>query len=93
MEGVLDCHVVDDTVDHSHGIMNLLQSCGVSVLFLPPYSPDMNPIENLFSKVKAYLKANELALEALDNPTEIVLSAFVSIPAQEFKKWILDCGY
>ena len=42
-------------------------------LFLSPYSPDFNPIEEAFAKVKAYLKANEMAVQATDDITEMVL--------------------
>jgi len=53
-------------VDH---LVNLIESMGVLVLFLPPYSPDMMPIESAFSKVKSFLKANEIAFGAYDDPT------------------------
>ena len=41
------------SIHHTHGIENLLS---IPVLFRPPYSPDYNPIEELFSYVKSYLK-------------------------------------
>lgn len=34
----------------------MIQAAGAAVLFLPPYSPDFNPIENAFSKLKAHLR-------------------------------------
>ena len=40
---------------------NYVRNTGCLVYFLPPYSPDLNPIEYLFSKVKSVLKANDQA--------------------------------
>ena len=46
------------------------------MLFLPPYSPDMMPNESAFSKVKSFLKANEIAFGAYGDPTDLVLAEF-----------------
>ena len=43
------------------------------VVFLPPYSPDLNPIELAFAHVKAYFKANEMMLQATNDISEMVL--------------------
>ena len=51
--------------------------------FLPPYSPDLNPIEELFSKVKGYLKDNETAYQATLEPRVIVSSAFASVTPKD----------
>lgn len=55
----------------SHKDKRLRQACrehGVHRLFLPPYSPDLNPIENAFSKLKSYLRrAGERCLEILSD--------------------------
>ena len=77
-------------VDH---IVNLIEGLGVLVLFLPPYSPDMMPIESAFSKVKSFLKANEIAFGAYGDPTDLVLAAFASITQQDCLGWIENCGY
>jgi len=73
-------------VDH---LVNLIESMGVLVLFLPPYSPDMMPIESAFSKVKSFLKA----IGAYDDPTDIALAAFASITPEDCLGWIQNCGY
>ena len=67
-------------VDHQHilsllekqpdakAVRNLLDSSGVRYIYLPPYSPDLNPIEKLWSKVKAFLrKFKARTLDALPN--------------------------
>ena len=53
---------------HAKAVKNLLDSSGVRYIYLPPYSPDLNPIEKLWSKVKAFLrKFKARTLDALPN--------------------------
>ena len=51
------------SVHHVPHAVTLIQSVGALVHFLPPYSPDLNPIEEFFSKVKAVLKENDNAIQ------------------------------
>ncbi len=44
---------------HRDGVRTLIEACGCTLLFLPPYSPDFNPIEMMFSKLKAWIRAGE----------------------------------
>ena len=81
------------SIHHVDHVVDLMESMGVLVIFLPPYSPDLNPIEEAFSKVKACLKANELAFEVLDDPTDILLGAFASITQEDCIQWIERSGY
>lgn len=41
---------------HTQAVKDLLEQAGVQYLYLPPYSPDLNPIEKMWSKLKAFLK-------------------------------------
>ena len=43
-------------VHHARAVRNLLDSSGVRYIYLPPYSPDLNPIEKLWSTVKSFLR-------------------------------------
>ena len=53
-----DCLVLDNCSIHkTDDIRKLCRKAGVALLFLPPYSPDFNPIENMWSKLKAGLRA------------------------------------
>ena len=47
--------------------------------YLPPWSPDLNPIEEPFSKVKHYLQENDLVLQSVTNPTPLIWEAFGQI--------------
>jgi transposase len=46
------------TIHHSERIPQLCADAGVKLVYLPPYSPDYNPIEEFFSELKAYVKKN-----------------------------------
>ena len=62
-----DVVVMDNLAAHKvAGISNAIAAIGASVLYLPPYSPDLNPIEQVFSKLKALLrKASARTRDAL----------------------------
>ena len=47
------------SIHHVHKIVEMIHGVGALVRFLPPYSPDLDPIEEAFSKVKSFLKAND----------------------------------
>jgi len=72
-------------------VRELIESVGARLEFLPPYSPDLNPIELCWSKVKTALRAAkarrfEVLLEALAD-------AFGSITEQDSEAWFAHCGY
>ena len=72
-------------------IRRLIESVGARLEFLPPYSPDLNPIELCWSKIKTALRAAkartfEALLDALD-------AAFASVTKQDAKAWFAHCGY
>lgn len=69
----------------------LIEAAGASLLFLPPYSPDFNPIENAFAKLKAMLrKAAERTVDALWAAIGRIANAFT--PA-ECANYFSACGY
>jgi transposase len=72
-------------------VRELIERRGCQLWLLPPYSPDFNPIEEAFSKVKALLRrAQARVLEALFEATEEALSA---ISAQDARGYFEHCGY
>ena len=70
----------------------MIQEVGAFVIFLPTYSPDYNPIEEAFSKVKASLKLMDMEADVINDHENIVLSAFSLITAQDCQNWIHDAG-
>ena len=82
------------SVHHVHSVLDCLNTVGIVVIFLPPYSPDLNPIEEMFSFIKYYLKQHDQIIQALGgNPTELIKSAYNSITHNHCKGWIRHAGY
>lgn len=79
------------SVHKSRRIERLVEEAGCTLLFLPPYSPDLNPIEEAFSKVKGTLrKAGARTREALVEATGRALD---TITRQDIRSFYADCGY
>jgi transposase len=55
-------------IHHNESLIEYLQAFGIRVEFLPPYSPDMNPIESSFSVIKSFLKRNRDYIESFSDP-------------------------
>jgi transposase len=72
-------------------IEDALEAAGAGLLFLPPYAPDLNPIEHVWSKVKARLRA----LKARTGPAllDALVTAFATITPQDLRGWFQHCGY
>ena len=76
---------------HAKAITRLLEQSGIRYLFLPPYSPDLNPIEKLWSKVKALLRKFKVrTLEILPNAIQ---NAFRAVTPADCFAWFRSCGY
>ena len=73
-----DIVILDNLAAHkSAAARDAIEATGATMLFLPPYSPDLNPIENAFSKLKALLrKAAARTLEQLWNAIAQAIDAF-----------------
>ncbi len=72
-------------------IRTLIESVGARLEFLPPYSPDLNPIELCWSKVKTALRtAKARTFEAL---LEALADAFGSVTPHDTQAWFAHCGY
>jgi transposase len=69
----------------------LIEEAGARLLFLPPYSPDLKPIEKAFSKVKGFLrKVQARTREALVEATGRALD---TITRKDIRSFYVDCGY
>lgn len=80
----LRCHKVE-------GIKQAIEKVGAHVLYLPPYSPDLNPIEQMWSKIKAFLrKIKARSIEVLWNALPI---AFATVTIQDISGWFQHDGY
>lgn len=72
-------------------IREAVESTGAKIIFLPPYSPDLNPIENMWSKVKNTLR--KLAPRTTINFKKSIKVAFEAITKSDLIEWFKHCGY
>jgi len=84
--------VMDNLSSHKvKRVRELIESAGACLLYLPPYSPDLNPIEKMWSKVKALLRgAKARTQEALD---KAVAQALAAVTQSDIQGWFRCCGY
>ena len=73
-----DVVIMDNLPAHkAAGVREIIERAGAELLFLPPYSPDFNPIENAFAKLKAMLrKAAERTIDGLWSTTAKIIDTF-----------------
>jgi transposase len=87
-----DIVVMDNLSPHkSDPTLALINQAGAEVLFLPAYSPDLNPIELMWSKVKSWLRGAEARTHA-----ELIAAigqALVRVTPQDALNWFAHCGY
>jgi transposase len=87
-----DIVIMDNLGSHKvQGIREAIEARGAALLYLPPYSPDLNPIEQLFAKLKTLLRsAAERSVEALWNTIGRLLDRF---PPSECANYLANIGY
>ena len=71
--------------------IRLMESAGAEVWFLPPYSPDLNPIEKMWSKVKESLRNAKARTEKL--LFDAIAAALKTITSEDAQGWFSSCGY
>jgi transposase len=87
-----DIVIIDNLGSHKgKAVRRLIRSVGAKLFFLPPYSPDLNPIEQVFAKLKTLLrKAAERTVEATWKRIGALLGCFT---AQECANYFENAGY
>ena len=87
-----DIVIADNLSSHKvNGIKEAIEAVGASILYLPPYSPDLNPIEKFFSKLKALLrKAAKRTVDSLWTEIGNILDSF---SPQECLNFFRSSGY
>jgi transposase len=87
-----DVVVMDNLGAHkSPKILGCFEAVGIEVLFLPPYSPDLNPIEKMWSKVKQSLRGAEARTK--NDLIEAMANALSCVSKQDAVNWFASCGY
>ena len=87
-----DIVIMDNLSAHkAAGVRDAIENAGAQLRFLPPYSPDFNPIEKAFSRLKALLRARaERTIDALWNTVGELIPMFTP---NECEKYFKACGY
>lgn len=87
-----DIVVMDNLSSHkSEKVRNMIDSRGARLVFLPPYSPDLNPIEKCWSKVKTALRAAKA--RTFDALVDALAKALRSVSLADIESWFAHCGY
>ena len=88
--------VMDNAAIHKvEGIREMVEECGLQLIYLPPYSPDLNPIEEAFSSIKAWLHANrdDMSGEMQGDAYAIIREAVHSITQDDAYGWYQHSEY
>ena len=84
--------ILDNCTAHKvAGVKEAIEACGAKVLYLPPYSPDLNPVEMLWSKVKSILRREKA--RSFDTLGKSLKLALDSVSRKDISGWFCSCGY
>jgi transposase len=84
--------VMDNLSAHkAERVRELIEGEGCELIYLPPYSPDYNPIEQAFSKLKSYVR--EACARSQDTLMEVIGEALSTITALDAEGFFENCGY
>ncbi len=87
-----DIVIMDNLSPHkNNATLALIQPAGATVAFLPPYSPDLNPVEPMWSKVKQLLRSAEA--RSCETLVAAIAVALASVTPQDAANWFAHCGY
>ena len=86
------CVVLDNLSVHKvKGVKEKIESVGASLIYLSPYSPDFNPIESCWSKLKQYLRS--LCARSRESIEQAISLGLDLITESDIKNWFTHCCY
>ncbi|KAJ3486394.1 hypothetical protein NLJ89_g11811 [Agrocybe chaxingu] len=80
-------------IHHNQPLADLINAAGCIILYLPPYSPDLNPIEESFSCVKAYIQRHGHIIRQEEDAIQALYEACGHITQEKAKGWFRHAGY
>lgn len=87
-----DIVVMDNLSPHkAPGVRGRIEETGAELWYLPPYSPDFNPIEKMWSKVKEHLRS--AAARTQDALVDAIADALRAVTPSDAQGWFESCGY
>lgn len=72
-------------------IEDIFKDKNIDILYLPPYTPEYNPIEMMWAKIKHFLRKNRS--KDLSHLKQNITEAYQTITIQDIKGWFYHCGY
>lgn len=78
-------------VHKSENVKRMVEEAGATYLPLPPYSPDLNPIEKMWSKIKQYLRG--IKARTQESLEAAIGCALDTITPEDAQGWFASCGY
>ena len=87
-----DTVIMDNLPAHKGAdVRRAIEAAGTRLLYLPPYSPDFNPIKNAFSKLKAFLR--KAAARTIDDLWDVIRNALSTFTPQDCANFFTAAGY
>jgi len=87
-----DIVVMDNLRAHKNArAVSLIEQAGARAEYLPAYSPDLNPIEQMWSKLKSILRREQA--RSHEDLLAAISKALKSVSAQDAQNWFAHCGY
>jgi transposase len=87
-----DVVIMDNLASHKvAGVREAIESVGAELVYLPPYSPDFNPIEQVFAKLKALLRS--AAIRTISQLEETIGQLLDCFTEKECRNYFRHCGY
>ena len=87
-----DIVIMDNLGSHKgKAVRDLIRAAGAKLFFLPKYSPDLNPIERLFSKLKHLLR--KAAQRTKDTICDAIAEILETVTEQECRNFLIEAGY
>ena len=87
-----DAVILDNLGSHKgKGVRKAIRAVGARLVFLPKYSPDLNPIEQVFAKIKGFVR--KAAPRTLDAVSDAIAKALTTIPPDECANYLTGAGY
>lgn len=86
--------VMDNAATHHvPRVRDIIEGAGALLIYLPPCSPDYNPLEELFSKVKGHIRRNDVVFQATDNPEAFIVESFHRVTSQDCNNYFQHAEY
>jgi transposase len=87
-----DVVIIDNLPAHRvNGVKAVIEARGATLIYLPPYSPDFNPIEQAFAKLKALLR--KAAARTVDDLWNAIANAIKTFTPAECENYFVNSGY